>query len=167
MTPTPEQAAIIESNQLKELRDRWYAEAREQSVASIAAFAEKLAAYDHDYNTICYACGAAAIAAASAIDKSPRGGITGFQASAIMWEFVTEWLHEQNKPLRLVRYEHLLYPQYERHFDKTISQDTADWLRERAGKLLAEREELAHPDVIAHWQNIANGALPFGFIINE
>lgn len=152
-------------NKLKELREGWYNEARQQTIETLSVFIQKLADYKHDYNTICYACGAAALAAATAIDRSPSGGITGFQAGAIMWEFVSEWLQEQNKPMRLIKYENLLYPQYNHDFDKVISQETADWLRDQAKLRLSERQDSAHPAVIAHWEAIVAGNLPFGFRI--
>lgn len=53
--------------------------------------------YGHDYGTIGHAVAASAIGAATAVDHSPTGGITGFQAGAIMWEFIQHWTHEGNK----------------------------------------------------------------------
>jgi hypothetical protein len=153
---------------LKALRASWYAEARKQTLKRLPAFLEKLAGHKHDYNTICYACGAAAVAATWAIERSPSGGITGFQAGAIMWEFITEWMGEQDKPLRLVKYENMLYPQYEREFDKIISQETADWLKAEAQKRLNDRaDDGAHPAVVAHWRSITAGNLPFGYRVGE
>lgn len=55
-----------------------------------AAIAE-IMAMEHDYGTICVAIGAIAAAAARAADRSPNGGITGFQAGAVFWEFTRAW----------------------------------------------------------------------------
>lgn len=63
--------------ELKALRDGWYEEAHKQTVEILPEFMAKLADYPHDYNTICYAAGAAAVAGATAVDHSPNGGITG------------------------------------------------------------------------------------------
>jgi hypothetical protein len=154
---------MIKKEELKVLRQSWYDEARKQTNETIPSFLQKLFEYNHDYNTICYACGAAAVAAATAIDNH---SITGFQANAIMWEFVTEWLQEQDKPMRLVKFENMLYPQYKSDFDKTILQETADWLISKAKEKLELYTDLAaHPDVLAHWKSLAKGELPFGYRI--
>lgn len=148
----------------------WYEEARKITVDTLPAFLEKLTTtYEHDYGTICHAVAASAIAGATAINKSPCGGITGFQASAVMWEFISHWLHKEGQPLRLLDYGDMLFPQYREKFC-TISGDTWEWLQKEA----AQRQEGAietkasvHPEVKAHWQSIINGHVPFGFIVEE
>jgi hypothetical protein len=153
--------------ELKSLRDSWYLEAKKQTIETLPYFLNKLSTYPHDYNTICYACGAASVAAAWAIDKSPHGGITGFQAGAIMWEFITEWMNEQDKPLQLVHFENMLYPQYEYRFQKQITQETWTWLQEQAKLNLEKNQEGTHIEVIEHWKSIINGQIPFGYIVKE
>lgn len=120
--------------------------------------------YTHDYGTICHAIAAGAVATAWAMNNDPHGGITGFQAGAVMWEFVRNWMHEDG-PMKLVRYDTMLYPQYEDHYDKVISKSTFDYLQEKARENL-ERGE-AHPSVMAHWQSIVDGNVPFGYSIKE
>jgi hypothetical protein len=143
----------------------WYAEARAMTPERLPAFIEKLtSAYQHDYGTICHAASAAAIAAAWAVDKSPQGGITGFQAGAIMWGFISHWMSYEGKPMRLVNYDDMLYPQNGHKFDRVISKETHSYLAEQAKKRLAESDH-AHPNVVAHWESIAAGSVPFGYVV--
>ena len=148
------------------IHKEWYKKAKEQSLESLPAFLKHLTEdYKHDYGTICHAVASAALAAANAVDHSPGGGITGFQAGAIMWEFVQHWLGYEDEPLRLVKYEEMLYPQYEHSFAKTISKDTWEWLRERAKSLLSEQHGIS--SVRIHWESIAGGKVPFGYRVRE
>lgn len=146
----------------------WYDESRKVTLATLPEFLRHLTEdYGHDYGTICHAVAAAAIAAARAVDHSPAGGITGFQAGAIMWEFVSEWQGYRGQPLRLVKYEEMLYPQYDDAFAKTITPDTWDWLQKKAAEKLAGNSEGSHPDVLAHWESIVAGIVPFGYEVKE
>lgn len=65
-----------------------------------------------------------------------------------------------------MKYEELLYPQYESHFAKTIRTDTWNWLRQEAAKKLAERGEV-HSAVADHWRSIVAGTVPFGFVVSD
>jgi|WetSurMetagenome_2_1015567.scaffolds.fasta_scaffold187732_2 hypothetical protein len=151
------------------VQDEWYKEAKTITEETLPAFIHKLINdYVHDYGTICHAVAAAAIAGAYAIEHSPTGGITGFQSGAVMWEFVQEWLHERGKPLALVRYENMLYPQYQYKFEKIISQETWEWLQERAKRELNNTSNnTANPSVVSHWKDIVEGKVPFGYKVRN
>ena len=58
----------------------------------LADFVTWLDTHRQDYGTICHAMAAAAIAGASCMDHMPNadGGITGFQAGAVMWELTLQ-----------------------------------------------------------------------------
>jgi hypothetical protein len=142
------------------IHKQWYADAKNQTLDTLPEFLRRLSEdYGHDYGTICHALAASAIAAAWAVEKTPQGGITGFQAGAVMWEFIKNWMH-MDGPMRLVDYNDLLYPQYADKFN-TISRDTWDAVQAKARKNL---EELggASDSVVSHWQFIADGHVPFG-----
>src|SRR5213082_3356086 len=144
------------------LHDEWYARARElKTPEELLAFVKELTEqYQHDYGTICHAVAAAAIGAAWTVERSPSGGITGFQAGAIMWEFITHWMSEyKGKPLRLVDYSKMLYPQYAPDFDTTISHRAQEYLRSEATRLLAEGGDHISQEVIDHWKSIAGGTI--------
>jgi len=73
--------------------EEWYKEARNiRNIKQLKKFIKKMKSYNHDYGTICHAMTAAALAAMWVVDRDPIcGGITGFQAGCIMWEFMRRW----------------------------------------------------------------------------
>lgn len=155
----------------KEIIEQWYKDASKQTLETLPEFmAHILNDYSHDYGTICKAIGACAIAAAWAANSSPQGGITGFQAGAVMWEFIFNWAYRHNKcGLRFVDYDDMLYPQHAANFDKRIPPRIMELLQTEAQFKLSElsEENTVHPDVKAHWEQIAAGIPPFGFIVAE
>ena len=95
-------------------------------------------------------------------------GITGFQASFVMWDFIRDWLYPSNEcGIRLIDFDNMLYPQYEDKFQKTIAPDTFDALQNKAKRLIEIDGDHAHPAVIEHWKSIAAGNIPFGYTIKE
>lgn len=151
------------------LQKKWYAEANEiKTREALDKFITKLTTeYNHDYGTICHAVAAAALAAAHVVDASPQGGITGFQASCIMWEFIRNWDSGiyQGAPLRMVNYRDLLYPQYEYRFTE-ISQEIWEWVQEKAKNELRNTKSVCD-NVKNHWKTIANGTVPFGLRVKQ
>lgn len=125
--------------------------------------------YEHDYGTICHACAAAAIAAANVINRSPVGGITGFQASAIFWEFWRHWFYghdlKKSPPATLLEHTNLLYPQYEYKYT-SIFPETWKWVQEEAKKLLLD-DRMMDDSVKSHLQSIVDGVVPFGLTVRE
>lgn len=147
------------------LQDGWYAEAKAMTIENLPAFIEKMrSGYSHDYGTICHAITAAAIAAAWAVERGPQGGITGFQAGAIMWEFMEHW-NGIKAPARLIEYKDLLYPQSAAKFTR-ISSETWEFVQKKAKENLASKE-IAAPSVIAHWESIVAGKVPFGLTVSQ
>ena len=152
----------------KDTIEQWYKDASKQTIDTLPDFMNHvLKDYKHDYGTICKAIGACAIAAAWAANASPQGGITGFQAGEVMWDFIRNWNYRSNEcGLRIVDYDNMLYPQYENKFAKTITLRIMDNLMKEARKLLqkdANSNFKAHPEVRAHWERIAQGFPPFGY----
>ena len=149
----------------------WFKLAKKQDMKSLPEFMRHvLNGYDHDYGTIIHAISACAIAAAWAADKSECGGITGFQAGFVMWDFIRYWSKNNNKVgLKLVDYDDMLFPQYQYRFEKTISPDTWKRLQEEANKNLENdlRSYPAHPAVLDHWHSIVDGKVPFGYTVSE
>lgn len=149
------------------VQKEWYEQASKQTLETLPVFLNHLLNdYQHDYGTICHAITAGGLATMWAMNKHEQGGITGFQAGAIMWEFITNWNYSDNKTgMRLIDYDHLLYPQFAEEFDKVISKETWDRLQEEANKLLETENGVA--DVRAHWRSIKMGVIPFGFKIKN
>lgn len=152
------------------LEKEWFANAKKQTLETLPAFMNHvLNDYCHDYGTICHAISACAIAAAWAADGSEQGGITGFQAGFVMWDFIRQWRYSSNKSgLKIIDYDNMLYPQYEYKFtNKEIPQSIWESLQEQAEELLREEKPYAHETVIEHWQSIIDGNVPFGYTVKE
>lgn len=145
------------------LHNDWYEQAEDIDASNIGAFVSNLTEYyEHDYGTICHAAAASAVAGAHAVDNSNQGGITGFQAGAIMWQFIQKWMNYEG-PMTLIQWDNMLFPQYASLFDKTISAQTWERLQDLAKKNLEKGEEYVSPRVRAHWQSIVDGIPPFGY----
>lgn len=125
------------------VHEGWYEEADKMTLEDLPEFLSRLLTeYGHDYGTICHALAAGAVATLHAMNKHENAGITGFQAGAIMWEFIRHWNYSNNKTgMRLMDWDNLLYPQYEDHFQKTISADTWAALQEEAAANIKEADE--------------------------
>ena len=162
-------------NEEQHLEKIWFKEAQEQTIETLPAFINHIMnEYEHDYGTICHAIAACALAAAWATNRHKQGGITGFQAGFVMWDFIKEWKYIENKTgLKIVDYDNMLYPQYENKFDKVISKKTFEGIQKEAINRLVEyyntpeNERYIHPDVAKHWRSIAAGNAPFGYKIRE
>jgi hypothetical protein len=151
------------------LETEWYAEAKKQTLETLPGFLNHLTNdFIHDYGTICHAVTAAAIGAAHAVNSSPEGGITGFQARCVMWSFIRKWMFENNQcGLRVINYDNMLYPQYEKDFtEKTITKSQWDSLQKQAERMIAENK-FAEPEALSHWEGIKKGRIPFGYTVKD
>lgn len=144
----------------------WMVEAKDMTLEKLPEFLRKLTQdYHHDYGTICHAIAAGAIAGAWSVERTPQGGITGFQAWAIMWEMIRGWGVFGDGPKTMTKYENMLYPQYAESF-RSISPDVWEWLQKKAKENL-EAKGPASDNVIAHWKTIVGGEIPFGYRISK
>jgi hypothetical protein len=169
---TPQQAVATLAPDLNEESDHfqkvvkpeWKRRAKACSTPDeLAKFVRYLAEQRHDYGTIVWACVEAAQAAVRTLDRSSQGGLTGFQASCVAMQFIAD-MNGITSPFRLVDYGNMLFPQYDREFARTITASTWKWLQQEAGKMLAERnEDNSATRVRAHWVDIVNGKVPFGY----
>ena len=127
--------------------------------------------YEHDYDSVVKAFTACLCACAWAINQ--QAGLTGFQAGFVPLLFMQKWNGiGEDVGLRVIDYDNMLYPQYEENFSKVMSQDVYNSLVEKARENLrgvedGSRPYPVHPDVIAHWQSIAEGMPPFGYSVKR
>lgn len=121
--------------------------------------------HNYDYGVAPRAIAQASVAVAYYL--AGKFGITGFQAKTVMWDFIRDWAYRNNDcGLKLVNFDHMLYPQYADEFDKTIS--TATWSSLQAiAEARLDNKEYAHQDIITHWESIAAGNVPFGYIVKD
>ena len=146
-----------------------YKEAMKQTPDTIGDFVKHaMCDYQHDYGSVCVAVAACAIAGVYAADNTPQGGITGFQAGFVMWEFARQMVYSGNKcGLRMIDYDNMIYPQYADKFEKTITKETFELLQKTAKEKLEIDSEHAQPAVIEHWKSIASGNVPFGYTVKD
>lgn len=106
------------------LHKKWFEEAKKQTVETLPEFVRHLVEdYEHDYGTIYHAVGAAGLAGMYAVENSPTGGITGFQAGFCLWDVIRQWNYLANKcGLAILDYDKLLYPQNQDAFTTVSSQ---------------------------------------------
>lgn len=158
-------------NEDMHLEKEWYSEAAKQTLKTLPDFINHVMNdYFHDYGTVCKAIAACAIAAAWAAneEEGARGGITGFQAGAVMWEFIRQWQFTGNKTgLKITNYDNMLYPQYAENFEKKISRGVWNRMKAEAKRLLEEDSKFASENVVAHWKSIADGHVPFGYTVKD
>ena len=149
----------------------WFEQAKEQTFETLPAFIDHIMNdYIHDYGTICHAISACALAAAYA--GAEDADITGFQAGFVMWDFIKQFMYSENKcGLKIVDYDNMLYPQYEDYFEKRISSSVWGKIQKEAKELLdrhnSDPDDICHPRVLKHWEWIAAGIIPFGYMVSE
>lgn len=149
------------------IQDKWYKETNSMTLDRLPEFINKLLDdYSHDYGTICHAITAGGLATMHAMDNHEQGGITGFQAGCIMWEFIRRYMYHDNKTgLKLINYDNFLYPQYEDRFQKRISPETWIAIRKEAAAKIRIFGDTCNKQVYSHWLSIVNGIVPFGFVV--
>ena len=144
-------AAMIETAQTEdELRttdNKW-----PYTMEQLTQYVESLVKRQHDYGTCVYAMSLAAVAAFNYV--AHELGVTGFQASCADLDFLRRTRHLKG-PFMIINAEDALYPQYDilAKIRKALV-DWKPWLAEQATQKLNDTEH-AHPDVIAHWQELA------------
>lgn len=127
-----------------DIHKQWYEESRQITLDALPDFISHLINdYQHDYGTVCHALAAGALATLWAMNSTPQGGITGFQASAIMWQLIRQWSYPGNKTgLRIIDYDKFLYPQYEDDFtQKAISKSMWECIQKEAENNIKEADE--------------------------
>jgi hypothetical protein len=82
----------------------------------------------------------------------------------VTWDFLEHWGHIK-APAAIVRYEDMLFPQYEETFT-SIDKDTWKHLRKKVRANLRSGE-LAAESVVEHWRSIADGNVPFGLSVRD
>lgn len=122
--------------------------------------------YNVGYGSCVVAIGQAALATANYL--AGKFGITGFQASYVTWEFIDGWTDiGKEVGAKILDYDKMLYPRYGYIFEKTISKSCWEALQKKAKEKLEKDQYLTHPVVIEHWQSIADGNIPFGYVLKD
>lgn len=107
---------------------------------------------------------ASALAVASACMFAKMFSMTAYQKSRVMWNIVDALTDaEHDCGLKMVNYNHMLYPQYEDEFSGILPRQVWEALRTKAAETLSAKGdgELCE-EVRSHLQSIADGKVPFG-----
>lgn len=125
-----------------------------KSAEELSELVRILATRQHDYGTCVYAMSLAAVAAYNYMAHAI--GTTGFQASCADLDIIKR-TRGMKHGFRIIDFTNLLYPQYERSVPgwNELLVKEADMLKREASKLLEQRSEHTHPDVVAHWKRLA------------
>lgn len=145
-------------------------ESEDVTLDNLKEFIEKLVENGRgSYDGAVKATGLAASAIAWIMCK--KLDLTGFQASAVNFEFLRDWYYRSNKTgLRIINYDDFLYPQYEYKYQKTISKDLWDAMQKAAADEIENAKEKSYTvneSVANHWRSIIEGKVPFGYVVTE
>lgn len=163
-----EERVALEEETAEDVFKEWKAEVESiENTEQAFKFVNKLInKYKHDYGTIINAIYYGMMATMRAMNESSQGGITGFQASCLGWKLVRKLFLVGEGPLSLVKANDYLYPQYADKFT-TMDLDIWEWVQNKAKENLENKEIDAHPNVVAHWEKIVRGLVPFGLTLAE
>lgn len=106
------------------------------------------------------------VATLDTLDRQPQGGITGFMHEWIVKMFMVKELYPDSRcGVRVLDLDDMLYPQNREMF---MTVDSETWATLQGMALEKSRMHPgAHPDVMAHWQSIVDGKVPFGMVVRE
>ena len=121
--------------------------------------------YDIGYATAPRAIAQAALATSYYL--ADMFDITGFQASCVMWDFIKDWSFRGKKcRMKIIKYEDMLYTQYNNKLQKTNSKDTFEALQKAAENNL-KKHQFSSSAVIKHWKSILDSNVPFEYVIED
>lgn len=136
---------------------QWYDNAKNMTLDNLPYFINHLTQdYTHDYDTVVHAISAAMLATMNAMNNAPGFGITGYQASFIMWEMVHNISFRHNKTgLKIVDYDNFLCPQYNYLFEKTINKNTWVSLQRQAADYIKHNDyaKEAYAKELEEWES--------------
>jgi hypothetical protein len=159
----------ISDENWKKYRKNWFELAKNiKTKEEFDEFYSVLTNLDHTYNSHAEAMGAISLAAFEL--SASIFGATGFTASCALWRVIKgTGIFRSNVGLRMVNYDHMLYPQYKDDFEKVIKKDTYENLQSAAKSRLKKAESSGDmaERVREHMKNIAAGNLPWGYVVSD
>lgn len=139
----------------KELQD--YKLPKINTDKELVDFINKMISVGNSYNTAPYSIALSAYAVFMYVAEKLE--VTGFQASCADIQFLKR-TRDLEDGFSIVDYSKLLYPQYKDSFEKysfdNLLRENLPHLKERAKKLLEEKGDYTHENVIKHWKMIVD-----------
>jgi hypothetical protein len=138
---------------------------RDLDERAIEAFVRSLIRdYHHSYESQIHATAAAMLVVGRRLAREFK--LDPEQESWTGWEVFTRWQGWEPAPVRLLRYEHALWPGRERELDRAVPRDVWSWIQKRARELLFTQTD-ATPEQRQHWENILTGNMPYGLVLKH
>lgn len=165
-----ENSKIVVTEEMDDIWKQWLADASHvKTTDELVAFINHVMNdYEHDYGTVVHAVAACALAATWCANEC-GGGITGFQAGFVMWDYIRHTMYQTNKcGMKIVNYDDMLYPQCDYKFEKTIKPSTWEKIQDLARERIESSEknnDIIAKSVMEHWKSIVNGEVPFGYTV--
>lgn len=146
-----------------EEQEGWYGEAYKMDLDRLPEFLRRMLISKPDgHDGILHALVAGALATVVAMSKAYAAPIDEANADKLMYRFISRW-RGITGPIRLLRFEHMLYPAFKQGFEPVISADTWAWLQDEAARKLI-KAKAPRVEWKWHWQRIAQEKeVPFGW----
>ena len=122
--------------------------------------------YEYDDDMLCEALVYSMLAGATAFAREyGLKTLTLEQTQWVLWSFLGKWL-QTDEPIRLLRISYMLEPEMREVFNTALPRSFFDWLQEAAKERLEALPD-ASKERREHWQSIVDGAVPFGYTLEE
>lgn len=86
--------------------------------------------------------------------------------SQYLFWYMTRSLFDREGPMQILEFDDMLYPFFEHNFDRVITENTKMYLMQKAKDLLNSGVPVTK-EVKEHWEFIADGGIPFGYILKD
>lgn len=146
--------------------EAWYAEACTMTLDKLQEFLRMMLATRPDSKLgIYHAFVAGALATIVAMATANAQPLTAQASDRVMFIFITRWKGIVG-PIKLLRFESMLYPALKSSFDSVISPEIWGYLQSRAQRLLLDPKQRSRT-WREHWTRIVTGEIPFGWKLEE
>jgi len=143
------------------LYEEWKAKANAvQNLEDFSVFFKELTEQSQSYDSAVWASSLLSLAAFKAFNRSPQGGISGFQLGFVAGGYLRELMHIDG-PVSLLKVEDLLFPHKADKYIARLDKESHTWLREQAKKNLVNPAfSDMHEDCREHYEKLIEGWLP-------
>lgn len=150
----------------EESHENWYVMASEMTLDRLPDFLRMMLGTRPDREVgIFHAFVAGALATIIAMAKAYGQALRPQTADRVMFMFCTRWKGIVG-PIRLMRFDLMLFPAFEKQFKTTISPPIWEYLQKAASKRLLSPSP-APQGWREHWSKITAGEIPFGWTLEE
>jgi len=144
--------------------ESWYVQAYDMTLDRLPEFLRMMLGTRPDREVgIFHALVAGALATMIAMAKAHGQKLSPQTSDRVMFMFITRWKGITG-PIKLLRFDHMLFPTFGWHFKTAISPETWEYLQRMAQRRLL-LPGTAPQDWRVHWAKITKGEIPFGWTL--